>query len=1003
MAELKIDVIVDDHGNLVLQGLQGHVSRVESSLTSLNRTADVVKNTLMGLIGVYSARQALNIAQTWFNEAEALGAVADAAGISTRALQQYHHAAKQNEISTEQFDSMLKMLAKRLGEAQGGTGTLVSGLKNLDSGLLSALQSTTDTGVALDLIFKRMDAATSASERAAIATTAFGRSGIEMSNIMRGGWTEVERLKQEAESLGIVLDERLIRDADRVSDQFSVMSQVIKTNLMSSLLELSPQLIEISKSLTGNFLEGMKLFKENFEKIKILVGGFIAFELGSVFAGIGASALTAASGVSSLAAAMAVLKATTLGGWLAGAAAGVGTIGAAGGAVGLVAYGAIKASDKYIASQQPYKIIVPGAEQGKQSPLALPGIELPANWQIPEHLKQKMEIPGLTPAELKEQSDALEKQTAALKEMQAIVDKFNLTPYEQAVKNLDEQFEKLKGTLGDTPEVMRAYQQALIGLNMQFSKAGESKINQQLQTQGEIVSAIKPNMDSLVASYANFLDQFNRTEELKKIQWIFDDLSSGITDSFTNAFREILAEGKVDFEALGKSIRNVFADVAADLVKQKFIQPAISGLFAGGNMGQVGYSALMANWTGGQQNGVYPSNFVGPLPQGGATYAASTGSQAMGGLGAGSMAYGMTGSPAVGLGAGIGYLAGGLPGAVIGGAGTFILEKLFEDEGPSLRDIIHDQLFDSVTNTLASAVAEGLRQGLSDSDFETLIKDTIGNTIINTLIDTMAISSLQPIINKYMAPFLELATTKQTLSTWEKQTGGEIEIFGKSFYAPNLSSSITPEMMGNEAMNIDYEGMANEIETVFGPIREMLGLVKEALGINTDATVQNTDAILGPIESLMRDLQVGSLAPAQSIEGYQAEYKKLFEGIKSGEVDTSTFATFAREYLDFSRAYGGYGGTAGGMTGDLQSIIDTYRTPATVQAAPQNSYADPYQNPAIASVDARYQDPNFRAAQESRKMTIEGTLKFDKNGTAQLVGYAIKTDPEVREEIRRVK
>ena len=488
-------------------------------------------------------------------------------------------------------------------------------------------------------------------------------------------------------------------------------------------------------------------------------------------------------------------------------------------------------------------------------------------------------------------------------------------------------------------------------------------------------------------------------------------ISEGMVDSFTDAFREILAEGKVDFEKLGQSIRNVFTDVISDIAKQKFIQPAIGGLFGGG---VAGYSALMANMTGGPYNGVYPSNFVGPLPQD-ATQAMSSGSMMMGGLGAGSMAYGMTGMAGAGIGAGLGFMLGGPMGALAGGAGGMLLEGIFGGENkPKLDELIRENLYDSVSDTLSDAVIQGFKQGLSSSDLEASIKDTINNIIMDTFITTMVTGSIMPIVQKHMQPYLDMIATKQ----WQTESAGNSiyevgkglfgpggmaasisNIFGLQ-YTPSLKwQDITPEMEASAAKGINIPGMTEEMMAEIQPILDVGNMLREALGMNTDATQQNTDAILGPIEALLRDLQVGGLAPAQSIEGYQAEYNKLFEGVKAGTVDTSTFAGFAREYLEFGKAYGGYGGTTGKMTEDLQSLMNLYHVPATAQTT-----TNPYSNPAIASVDPRYNDPNFRAAQESRsKMAIEGTLKFDRNGTAQLVGYVIRTDPEVQSEIRRLK
>ena len=78
-----------------------------------------------------------------------------------------------------------------------------------------------------------------------MAVAAFGRSGQRMA-IMADDY---EKLRKEAQDLGLVIDSGLIESADEAGDKFDTMSQVIKTQLMVAVLDLAPAIQSVSASI----------------------------------------------------------------------------------------------------------------------------------------------------------------------------------------------------------------------------------------------------------------------------------------------------------------------------------------------------------------------------------------------------------------------------------------------------------------------------------------------------------------------------------------------------------------------------------------------------------------------------------------------------------------------------------------------------------------------------------------------------------------------------------
>lgn len=182
--------------------------------------------------------------------ADAIGKTADRIGISTGALQEYRYAAGLSGVETSKLDGGIQKFTKNLGEAKQETGTLVTFLKKYDEQLLKNIQNSKSTDDALDLIFNAMGRTEDAAGRAALANAAFGKSGIDMTVMVKSGAAGLAAMRQEAIDLGIVLEDDLIRNSEAANDSIARVSQVIKTNFQKTVLTLAPDITKIATGMT---------------------------------------------------------------------------------------------------------------------------------------------------------------------------------------------------------------------------------------------------------------------------------------------------------------------------------------------------------------------------------------------------------------------------------------------------------------------------------------------------------------------------------------------------------------------------------------------------------------------------------------------------------------------------------------------------------------------------------------------------------------------------------
>lgn len=163
---------------------------------------------------------------------------ADKLGIGITELQELRYAAERSGVATGAFDTALEKMQKNLGEAAGGTGAAKDALEQLGLSASDLIELSPDQ--ALGLIADRMGEVGTDAERAAILTDIFGRSGVGMINMLRGGSKSLLQLQQDARRTGYVLSEKAARDAEIFQDTL-LDTQLVMIGLKNTVgAELMP-------------------------------------------------------------------------------------------------------------------------------------------------------------------------------------------------------------------------------------------------------------------------------------------------------------------------------------------------------------------------------------------------------------------------------------------------------------------------------------------------------------------------------------------------------------------------------------------------------------------------------------------------------------------------------------------------------------------------------------------------------------------------------------------
>jgi hypothetical protein len=250
MSDYRMQVILaaKDVSKPVFTAFSGSIKALSGQLFSL-------KGAALSALGVGGLGALIKGS---LDAADLIGKTADKLGVTTDALQEYRFAASQSGVETKVFDMAMQRFTRRLAEAAQGKGELVAVLKQYNIAAVDSAGKTRDVNAVMGELADVIARTDDRSERLRIAFKAFDSEGAKLVNMLRNGSAGLNKLRQEARDLGIVLSEDVIRKSEAANDQLDKLGRIVKTQITVAVAELAPHIVEI----VGNMTEWVKQNKE---------------------------------------------------------------------------------------------------------------------------------------------------------------------------------------------------------------------------------------------------------------------------------------------------------------------------------------------------------------------------------------------------------------------------------------------------------------------------------------------------------------------------------------------------------------------------------------------------------------------------------------------------------------------------------------------------------------------------------------------------------------------
>jgi len=233
-----------DAGDKAVNKLEKSHKRINTGLAGMASKINSVKVKIGGYIGaiVAAAGAAAGAIKSSASDFDQIAKQSDKIGVSTDALQELRYAANRTGVATGTLDTAIQRFSRRLGEAGQGSGVLKKEFDQLGIAIRDQNGGLRSTESVLRDYANAIQRTADPQERLRLAFAAFDTEGAALVNTLKGGAKGLDDYAQAARDAGLVVEQELLRKAERVNDRFDELIDRVKTATKSGVVNLASAL-----------------------------------------------------------------------------------------------------------------------------------------------------------------------------------------------------------------------------------------------------------------------------------------------------------------------------------------------------------------------------------------------------------------------------------------------------------------------------------------------------------------------------------------------------------------------------------------------------------------------------------------------------------------------------------------------------------------------------------------------------------------------------------------
>lgn len=249
LAETKVVISAEDRTRQAFESASRSISGLTGAATRLNGAlAAVGLGVSLGGLAAFSKAS--------IDAADELGKMSQKVGVGVEALSGLKYAAELSDVSLEALGGSLKKLSVNAADTAKGTGEARDAFAALGINVKDAEGNLKGSDKLLAEIADSFAGMEDGAGKTALAVKLFGRSGADLIPLLNAGSAGIKSMREEAERLGIVIDERTAKSAEQFNDNLTRMKASASGLGVELAKRALPGLTQVTDAMTEAAKEG---------------------------------------------------------------------------------------------------------------------------------------------------------------------------------------------------------------------------------------------------------------------------------------------------------------------------------------------------------------------------------------------------------------------------------------------------------------------------------------------------------------------------------------------------------------------------------------------------------------------------------------------------------------------------------------------------------------------------------------------------------------------------
>ena len=262
--KIEVEISADD------KKLKGGI---DSSKKQLGGFQDAVKKVGGALVAAFAAKKVLtglkNLTVGLANTADRLLDLSDITGMSTDVLQEYEYVARIAGVNTEALANASMGLTQRMARATSEASPLNVAMRQLGVNLREVNGDLRAGDKVMEDVIRQLAEMDNVTERNVLGSQIFSGAWKDMAPILAMGADGIERVKQEARDMGLVMDRQTLVKANEMRQSMERLGAVSTMLGNEFTMMLVPAITSVAEALAkgvgelNNMIRGMRAVNSN--------------------------------------------------------------------------------------------------------------------------------------------------------------------------------------------------------------------------------------------------------------------------------------------------------------------------------------------------------------------------------------------------------------------------------------------------------------------------------------------------------------------------------------------------------------------------------------------------------------------------------------------------------------------------------------------------------------------------------------------------------------------